>query len=146
MNARFTIGSVLALGLVGQMIHQTAAEELPGVEARFGGEISKAANPSFRRHVVPLASKLGCSGRECHGSLQGRGGFRLSLFGYDFDADHKAMTADKDDDIRVDLKNPKQSLIIVKPTKQVKHKGGERFEVDSWEYNVVQVDSKWRQE
>jgi len=69
MNARFTIGSVLALGLFGQMIHQTAAEDLPGTEARFGGDITNADNPSFRRHVVPLVSKLGCSDRECHGSL-----------------------------------------------------------------------------
>ena len=45
--------------------------------------------PSFRRHVVPLLGKLGCNGRACHGSFQGRGGFRLSLFGYDFKMDHQ---------------------------------------------------------
>ncbi|MDB4637762.1 hypothetical protein OAF24_02575, partial [bacterium] len=39
--------------------------------------------PEFRRHVVPLLSRLGCNGRACHGSFQGQGGFRLSLFGYD---------------------------------------------------------------
>ena len=58
-----------------------AKEILPTAEQRFGGEIEDAEDPSFRRHVVPLASKLGCSGRECHGSFQGRGGFQLSLFG-----------------------------------------------------------------
>src|SRR5687767_9600595 len=35
--------------------------------------------PDFQRHVVPLLGRLGCSGRACHGSFQGQGGFRLSL-------------------------------------------------------------------
>ena len=43
---------------------------------------------SFRRHVVPLMARSGCSGRECHGSFSGQGGFQLSLFGYDFEKDH----------------------------------------------------------
>ena len=47
-----------------------------------------AEEPSFQRHVLPLMGKLGCNGRACHGSFQGQGGFRLSLFGYDFKTDH----------------------------------------------------------
>ena len=110
--------------------------QLRPAEDRFGGAIDKIEAPSFRRHVIPLASKLGCSGRECHGSLQGRGGFRLSLFGYDFGSDHTALTADKENRIRVNLKEPEKSLVLQKPTRQVKHKGGEIFEQGSWEYNV----------
>ena len=49
--------------------------------------------PDFQRHVVPLLGRLGCNGRSCHGSFQGQGGFRLSLFGYDFQADHDALAA-----------------------------------------------------
>src|SRR5690349_19235996 len=45
----------------------------------------------FRRHVSPILGRLGCNGRACHGSFQGQGGFRLSLFGYDFRADHEAL-------------------------------------------------------
>ena len=52
--------------------------------------------PSFRRHVIPLLGRAGCSARECHGSFSGQGGFQLSLFGYDFDADHKELTQDTD--------------------------------------------------
>ena len=37
--------------------------------------------PDFRRHVLPVVGRLGCNGRACHGSFQGKGGFRLSLFG-----------------------------------------------------------------
>ena len=47
--------------------------------------------PSFQKHVTPLMGRLGCNGRACHGSFQGRGGFQLSLFGYDFKMDHDAL-------------------------------------------------------
>ena len=45
--------------------------------------------PSFRQHIVPLLGVRGCNGRECHGSFAGKGDLQLSLFGYDFDKDHK---------------------------------------------------------
>src|SRR5690349_21156775 len=76
------------------------------------GEPSKEEAASFRRHVVPLMSRLGCSGRECHGAFSGQGGFQLSLFGYDFDKDHAEITADKEDGSRVNLENPLKSLIL----------------------------------
>ena len=120
-----------------------AKEKLPTAEQRFGGKTEEAESPSFRRHVVPLASKLGCSGRECHGSFQGRGDFQLSLFGYDFGKDHKAITDDSENRIRVDFENPAESLFIQKPLKQVKHKGGEIYDEGSWEHNVM---LKWIQD
>ncbi|MDE2680170.1 MAG: hypothetical protein OSB29_02250, partial [Verrucomicrobiota bacterium] len=116
---------ILTMALAAVCLPAMAKEKLPTAEQRFGGGIEDAEDPSFRRHVVPLASKLGCSGRECHGSFQGRGGFQLSLFGYDFEKDHTAITNDTKDDIRVDMENPVKSLFIQKPLKQVKHKGGE---------------------
>src|SRR5580692_10989479 len=65
---------------------------LAPISSRFASAEGKET-PSFRRHVVPLLGKLGCNGRACHGSFQGRGGFRLSLFGYDFKMDHAALMA-----------------------------------------------------
>src|SRR5688572_6954889 len=73
------------------------------------------AQPSYQRHVLPLMSKVGCSGRACHGSFQGQGGFRLSLFGYDFKQDHEALLGPNGgggDEPRVNLKSPEQSLIL----------------------------------
>ncbi len=116
-----------------------AAATLRTPEQRFI-DLENAESPSFRRHVVPMLSRLGCSGRECHGSFQGRGGFRLSLFGYDFEKDHKAITVDSDGgeaEVRVNLKEPEQSLLITKPTMQVQHKGKERFKKGGWEYNLL---------
>ena len=40
----------------------------------------------FERHVMGLLSKSGCNAGSCHGSFQGKNGFRLSLFGYDPDS------------------------------------------------------------
>ncbi len=91
--------------------------------------------PSFQRHIVNLFGRLGCNGRACHGSFQGRGGFRLSLFGYDFKADHEALW-DKDSP-RVDVKDPDESLIIAKPTDETLHEGGQRYEKGSWQYHVL---------
>src|SRR5262245_15972846 len=91
--------------------------------------------PDFRRHVVPLFGRLGCNGRACHGSFQGQGGFRLSLFGYDFQADHQALTAGEEP--RADAKRPVESLMLYKPTHEDEHGGGRRMEIGSWQYNLI---------
>ncbi|MDE0736235.1 MAG: S-layer protein, partial [Pirellulaceae bacterium] len=38
---------------------------------------------SFRNHVLPVFAKSGCNSGSCHGALAGKGGFKLSLRGYD---------------------------------------------------------------
>ncbi len=96
-------------------------------------EISE--EPSFQRHISPLIGRLGCNGRSCHGSFQGRGGFRLSLFGYDFHADHEELL--KGEPLRANKDKPLESLIIVKPTDADQHEGGERYKKGSWEYHVL---------
>jgi len=87
--------------------------------------------PDFQRHVLALFGRLGCNGRSCHGSFQGQGGFRLSMFGYDFETDIKSLSE------RIDTESPEESLILKKPTMQVDHGGGERFEKDSWQYKLL---------
>ncbi|HET6881369.1 MAG TPA: DUF1549 domain-containing protein [Pirellulales bacterium] len=100
---------------------------------RFASESS--SQPEFRRHVLPVMGRLGCNGRACHDSFQGRGGFRLSLFGYDFAADHEAMTGGEQP--RANVKDPAASLLLQKPTLQVDHEGDKRMEVESWQYNIL---------
>ena len=113
-------------------------------EQRFAS-LAQAEEPSFRRHVIPLISRAGCSGRECHGSFQGRGGFQLSLFGYDFEKDHKQMTVNADGDekqVRINRDQPEKSLLLTKGTNEEAHKGKERYKKGSWEYNLM---LKWIQ-
>ncbi|HUE71909.1 MAG TPA: DUF1549 domain-containing protein [Pirellulaceae bacterium] len=109
-------------------------ETLVPVSQRFAGEHT-AERPDFQRHVVPLLGTLGCNGRACHGSFQGQGGFRLSLFGYDFAADHEALAGG--DEPRVDVKSPEGSLAILKPTAGVDHEGGQRVEPGTWQHRLL---------
>ncbi|WP_236618085.1 DUF1549 and DUF1553 domain-containing protein [Rhodopirellula europaea] len=91
--------------------------------------------PNFQRHVTPLLGRLGCNGRACHGSFQGRGDFQLSLFGYDFRADHAALL--DPDTGRVDTEDVAESLILAKPTDADMHEGGKRLDEGSWQYNTL---------
>ena len=68
-------------------------------------------------------SKLGCNAGTCHGSLNGKNGFKLSLRGYDPLYDHRALT----DDIagrRFNRAAPDQSLMLLKPAGVIPHVGG----------------------
>ncbi len=127
--------------------HLVALLSILALSESIGGESAKApvsqrylkANvdeaPDFQRHVIPLLGRLGCNGRACHGSFQGQGGFRLSLFGYDFKADHEALTGGEDP--RVNQKNPSKSLMLLKPTRTVAHRGRQRIKPGSWEYQLL---------
>jgi len=61
----------------------------------------QAAAPSFQNEVVPVLMRYGCTAGGCHGATRGKDGFRLSLFGYDPDADHFRLT-------REFVKSPRQ--------------------------------------
>lgn len=133
---------ILSLVLTGSVLAKDAP--LRTAEQRFT-HLTAAEEPSFRRHVVPLISRAGCNGRECHGSFQGRGGFELSLFGYDFDKDLKEMTQDADGgekSVRINKEAPTKSLLLTKGTNEEAHKGKERYKKGSWEYNLM---LKWIQ-
>ena len=100
----------------------------------------------FERHVMGLLSKAGCNAGSCHGSFQGKNGFRLSLFGYEPAMDHAALTRDNFGR-RVNLVKPEESLLLLKSTGATAHDGGMRFGKDSWVYNVfrewVKGGAKW---
>ena len=51
--------------------------------------------PSFRTDIAPLLSKAGCNMGACHGNLNGKGGFKLSLRGEDPSFDYQSLTHDQ---------------------------------------------------
>ncbi|MBS0204297.1 MAG: DUF1549 domain-containing protein [Planctomycetes bacterium] len=110
------------------------ADDAARIDQRFSVE-SVEETPDFRQHVVPLMGKMGCNGRACHGSFQGRGGFRLSLFGYDFKADHEALT--QGDTPRVNTANVAESLMLQKPLQVIPHEGGTRLKAGTWQERVL---------
>lgn len=95
-----------------------------------------AAEPSFRNDVMAVLSKAGCNAGTCHGNKNGKGGFKLSLRGQDPEIDHQTLTRDVFGR-RINLLDPDQSLILLKPTTQVSHEGGLRFRKDSLEYDIL---------
>ena len=116
----------------------SADETALPVSHRFLNRDSQAV-PDFQMHVVPLLGRLGCNSAKCHGSFQGQGDLRLSLFGFDFQSDHTALHADSSSEAgpRLDVNDPESSLIIRKPTEQTDHEGGQRFKTGSWEHHLL---------
>ena len=91
---------------------------------------------NFRNDVQSIFSKIGCNSGACHGALAGKGGFRLSLRGYDSELDFRTITREVRGR-RVELADPGRSLILAKPTGALPHKGGLKLETDSRDYRIV---------
>ncbi len=119
-------------------VGQPTAAESEEVEVDAGAAGPAVETPDFQKHISPLLGRLGCNGRACHGSFQGQGGFQLSLFGYDFEADYQALL--EEGAARVDLDDRLESLILTKPVDADMHDGGKRYEHGDWEYWVLR---KW---
>jgi hypothetical protein len=101
--------------------------------------VTQAAKPAeweFKHHVQAVLARAGCNSGACHGALAGKGGFRLSLRGYDAMADHFTITT-QDRGRRIELADPAKSLLLTKPSEGVPHKGGLKLPVDSFNYRVI---------
>ncbi len=90
----------------------------------------------FGNDIVPLFSKLGCNNGGCHGKASGQNGFKLSVFGFDPQADHNALVKEGRGR-RVLPAVPERSLLLMKPTGQVPHGGGRRVEAGSTDYELL---------
>ncbi len=93
---------------------------------------------SFRNDVSAVLSRSGCNAGACHGNLNGKGGFKLSLRGEDADADLAALTRGMLGR-RTDPHSPADSLVLKKATGQVPHEGGVRFNAASSEYAILRT-------
>jgi hypothetical protein len=96
----------------------------------------QAADVTFDHDVMAVISKAGCNLGSCHGNATGKGGLKLSLRGQDPQFDYDAL-ARQHNSRRVDLLDPANSLMLLKPTSQVAHLGGKRFRPDSLEYEIL---------
>lgn len=122
-----TLPYSIALLLLPSLVMAVDVEDT--INKRFAAT-DAAETPQFRKHIDPMLGKLGCNGRACHGSFQGQGDFRLSLFGYDFKMDHDGLNE------RLDTEDPAASYVLQKATLEEPHKGGKRFDKSSWQYRV----------
>ena len=100
--------------------------------AAFGAE----TRVTFLRDVAPILNKVGCTSGTCHGAAKGKNGFKLSLRGYDPQFDYEALLYDLSGR-RFNRADPGHSLMLLKPTQEVAHGGGQRFPKDSDYYKII---------
>ena len=92
--------------------------------------------PSYVRDVSPVISRLGCNGGSCHGSQEGKNGFKLSLRGYDPVWDVRAF-ADDHAGRRINFASADDSLMLLKATGSVPHEGGQPTKFGSDYYQIL---------
>jgi len=96
----------------------------------------RTSEVSFSRDILPILTLKGCNSANCHGSMHGKNGFKLSLFGYEAQKDYR-MLAEAALARRVNRVDPAASLLLLKPTRSIRHGGGKRFAVESPEYKTI---------
>jgi hypothetical protein len=112
-----------------------------GAEARVQVEVVGSGRPrevSFRHEINPALTKLGCNQGACHGSQHGKGGFRLSLLGFEPEADY-AQIVKSAEGRRVSPSTPEDSLLLLKPTLAVDHAGGRKMAPGGREYQLIRL-------
>ena len=97
---------------------------------------AEAPKVTFLRDVAPILNKAGCTAGTCHGAAKGKNGFKMSLRGYDPQFDYEALLYDLSGR-RFNRAEPGRSLMLAKPTQQVPHGGGLRFDTSSDYYKTI---------
>src|ERR1051326_5328634 len=128
-----TEGRVSPIGNIGNgWLTRAACCFLFSAAGRWGAE----PHPTFLRDVAPILNKVGCTAGTCHGAAKGKNGFKLSLRGYDPQFDYEALLYDLAGR-RFNRADPGRSLMLTKPTQEVAHGGGLRFDVGSDYYKII---------
>ncbi len=90
----------------------------------------------FETDVTPILSRFGCNASGCHGKAEGQNGFKLSVFGFDPQADHVTLVSESRGR-RTNTVAPEKSLLLQKAAGDVPHGGGVRIKRDSEEYRTL---------
>src|SRR5262249_7523340 len=90
----------------------------------------------FVHDVAPVLSRVGCNAGTCHGSAQGKNGFKLSLRGYDPIFDVRSLTDDHAAR-RINLASPDDSTMLLKTTGAVPHVGSVLIQQGEPYYEVL---------
>src|SRR5262249_25481517 len=87
---------------------------------------TRARTFHFENDIIPLFSRFGCNSSGCHGKAEGQNGFKLSVFGFDPEADFAALTKEARGR-RLFPAAPDHSLLLRKASGGVPHGGGVRL-------------------
>jgi len=140
-------GQVVALG--GGEARLTA--EFGGLSAE--STINVQASPrtraaSFALDLEGIFTRKGCNDSHCHGSVKGRGGFKLSSQAGNPREDHRwiarggtfqiySLESAGPEAPRIRPEKPEESLLLMKPTLQVPHGGGRRLDPAGPDYRAL---------
>ncbi len=91
--------------------------------------------PSFRRDVMAVLSHSGCNMGTCHGKRRGRADSNCRCEGDDPAGDFAVLTRDLAS--RGPTSLSPMPVLLLKPTMQIAHQGGQRFAADSLEYSIL---------
>ncbi|HEY2252369.1 MAG TPA: DUF1549 domain-containing protein, partial [Planctomycetaceae bacterium] len=91
---------------------------------------------SFQYDVIPIFTKARCNSGGCHGKAEGQNGFKLSIFGHDTEADHKALTSEGRGR-RLMTGDPDHSLLLRKTVADMPHGGGRKIDKGSDRYALL---------
>ena len=106
---------------------------------RVGVQVTRCADPprvGFETGLLAALSKQGCSSGGCHGAPAGKGGFRLSLRGFDPRLDVQTLIREQFGR-RTNTVNPDQSLLLQKPLMRVAHGGGQQLKHSDPAYPLI---------
>ena len=140
----------------GQVVAQS--DGLARLTAEFGGRSVEAdiriraaagtRSPSFALDLEGIFTRQGCNDSHCHGSVKGRGGFKLSSQAGNPREDHRWIVRGGTFQIyspesagpetpRIRPEAPGKSLLLLKPTLQLPHGGGQRLDPAGPEYQAL---------
>ena len=117
----------------------SVAVRVQGKECRFEVEVDHFSDlepVSFRNEAIAALTKPGCNSGGCHGSPSGKGGFSLSMMGYDPLADRRVLTR-AGWSRRTNPIEPEASLMLRKATAKVAHGGGLKLRESDTSYRLL---------
>lgn len=119
----------------------TVTVDAAGRKASVSVSVEKAAADvpvSFTREIEPILTKASCNGGGCHGAQHGRGGFRLTLFGFDPAVDYTQIVR-SNEGRRVVQNDPERSILLAKPALVMEHGGGEKLKLGGRDYARIKT-------
>ena len=104
--------------------------------------------PSFALDLEGIFTRQGCNDSHCHGSVKGRGGFKLSSQAGNPSEDYRwivrggtfqiySQESAGPENPRIRLDEPDKSLLLLKPTLQAPHGGGRRLDPAGPDYRAL---------
>jgi hypothetical protein len=101
--------------------------------------VASAAEPfHFENDILPILGRHGCNSSGCHGKAEGQGGFKLSVFASDPEADYAALTKEGRGR-RLIPSAPDASLFLRKGSGRAAHGGGTRFPYGGEDYRTLRA-------